>query len=427
MQQARASKEQMGAKSASRPHDRLNPGARALLGFLRPAATLELAARVQRLPAKAWDEILELALRHGVAPLLHRALLSGNALAGLPNSVRARLEDQRRATALDNLRNLGQFRRIAQALRAQDIPVIALKGLHLAELVYRDISLRPMSDLDILVPHSQLKPAVVSLRTLGFDPNRGLPSGHDVGMTHRDLGILLEVHWTLAEPTEPYTPPIEDIWRLAVPARLGDSDTQVMSAEFLLFHVCAHLAYHHLFALDLRALCDIAEILHAYPALDWRVMAERGRRERWGRGVAVALRLARDQLGAEVPAEALAELSGDALDPQLLDDALEQLVNFVGLSMELRFAPNLMALTGASGLGEKMTTIWNRIFIPRSELGLIYGVPERSWRINLFYLVRLWDLVRRYAASTRNLKVQGPQIAATAARQARIAKWINSV
>jgi len=415
----------MDAPSALTRHERLSAGARALLGFLQPAGGLAAAARVRDLPPQTWNQMLELALRHGVAPLLHRALQSGGALAGLPDPVRARLEEERRATALVNLRNLGQFRRIAQALRERDIPVIALKGLHLAELVYRDISLRPMSDLDILVPHSQVKLAVAALLTLEFEVNRGLPSGYDVGLTHRDLGMLVEVHWTLAQPSEPYTPPIEDIWRLAVPARIGDADAHVMSPEFLLLHVCAHLAYHHLFALDLRALCDIAEIVHAYPGLDWAAVVDRGGRHGWGRGVAAALRLARDHLGAAVPADVLAAMAGDTLDPELLDDALEQLATFVEFSPELRFAPTLMALTSSTSVGEKIATLWKRIFVPRAELGLIYGVPEHSARINLYYAVRLRDLVRRYAASARELNASGPQLAATTARSARLARWIN--
>src|SRR5450759_4232027 len=153
----------MGTPSASNRYERLSPGARALLGFLQPAAGAAAAGRVGELSPQAWDETLELALRHGVAPLLQRALRVGDALAELPEHIRTRLEEERRATALDNLRNYGEFRHIARALREREIPVIALKGLQLAELVYRDISLRPMSDLDILVPFAQVGHAVAPI------------------------------------------------------------------------------------------------------------------------------------------------------------------------------------------------------------------------------------------------------------------------
>lgn len=414
----------MGTPQTARRDDRLSCSTRMLLEFLRYTGGPAAAARVRGLPPQAWDEIIALARRHGVSPLLQRALRKGDALADVPERVRTHFEEERRATALDNLRNYGEFQRIARALRERGIPVIALKGLQLAELVYRDISLRPMGDLDILVPLAQVEPAVATLLTLEYESENSLPGGYDVALTHRRLGILVEVHWALAQPTEPYIPRIEDIWRLAVPVRLGDADAHVMAPEFLLLHVCVHLAYHHLFAFDLRALCDIAEIVRAYPALDWAVVIDQCRRHGCRRGVAAALRLARDHLGAAVPVDALDAIGGDTLDPDLLDDALEQLATFVGFSFELRFAPNLMAFTGATSAREKIATLWKRIFVPRAELGLIYGVSEHSACINLYYAVRLRDLVRSYAASARELIVSGPQLAATAARNERLAKWI---
>lgn len=406
------------------PDERLNPTARALLEFLRSSDGSSAVASVQDLPPQAWEETIALALRHGVGPLLQRALRKCDRLAKLSEYLQLRLEEDRRATALDNLRNYAEFRRIARALQKRGIPVIALKGLHLAELVYRDISLRRMGDLDILVPLAQVEHAVAALQTLDYSSNGLPPSLHDVALTHGRMGILVEVHWTLAEPTETYVPPIEEIWRLAVPVKLGDADALVMSPELLLLHVCVHLAYHHFFAFDLRALCDIVEIVRAYPALDWAAVVDLGRRHHCGRGIAVALSLARDHLGAAVPADALEAIGGDALDPDLLGDALEQLATYVEISNELRFAPNLMAFTGASGAREKVAALWKRILVPRTELGQIYGVSEHSARINFYYAVRLRDLVRSYAASARELIVSGPQLTATAARNERLSKWM---
>ncbi len=405
--------------------ERLSSSARALLGFLQPAGGPEAAARARALSPPAWDAVFALALTHNVAPLLQRALRAGNALAALPEPVQTRLEEARRATALDNLRNYGQFRQIARALHERKIPLIALKGLQLAELVYRDISLRPMSDLDILLPQAQVEEAIAVLAALDYEREPSLPNGYDIKLNHRRLNILVEVHWTLGTQSEHYTPPIEDVWRSAQAARLGDADALVMSPEFLLLHVCAHLSYHHLFALDFRALCDIAEIPRAHPALDWKLVIEQGRRHGWGRGIAAALRLARDHVGAQVPEETLAAIGDDALEPEMLADALEQLASFAEISCDLQFAPNLTALQSMTGWRAKIAMLWKRIFVPRADLAAIYGVPERSARTSLYYAVRLRDLVRRYAASARDLKLSGPQLKANTARNARLARWLN--
>ena len=405
--------------------ERLSSSARALLRFLPPYGGLDAAERARALSPHDWDAVFGLALQHNVAPLLQRALRAGNALAILPDSVQARLEEARRATALDNLRNYGQFQRIARALRERSIPLIALKGLHLAELVYRDISLRPMSDLDILIPQPLVEDAVAALASLGYEREPSLPNGFEIKLTHRRLDILVEVHWTLGRQGEHYTPPIDDIWASAVAAKLADADARVMSPEFLLLHVCAHLAYHHLFALDFRALCDIAEIVRAYPTLDWKVVVAQGRRHGWGRGVAAALQLAHDHVAAAVPEEVLIAIGVDTLAAEPLADALEQLASFAEISCDLQFAPNLTALQSTIGWRTKIAVLWKRIFVPRAELAAIYGVSEHSAGIRLYYAVRIRDLVRRYAGSARDLSRSGPQLAANTARNARLERWIN--
>lgn len=414
-------------------HERLSAGACALLGMLRYDTKAAPAIPARNLPPQGWEDVLGLAFRHGVAPLLLRALEASGVLTELPNHVRTRLEEERRATALSNLRKYGQFRRIAQVLRGANIPVMALKGLHVAELVYRDISLRYMSDMDILVPRVEVQRTIAALRSIGYGYDEDVSGAApgmlgtkcNIGLAHQRLNVWLEIHWALTEPGDCYAPPMDDIWRSAVPARLGDADALVMSPEFLLLHVCAHLACNHVFGFNLRGLCDIGEIVHAHPELDWHTFTELGQRHGWTRGVAAALRLARDHLGASVPGDVLMALGSDALDPDLLADAMEHLVTFSGMPAELVTAPNLLAVACGSTPLKKCTTLWSRVFVRRAELSLLYGVPEHSPRLAVYYAVRLRDLFRKYAVSAWALNVSDPRLAATAARHARLARWIG--
>jgi len=423
----------MTKPSASSAHERLRPGAAALLGLLRPGGGPGDAAHACELPPQAWNEVLELALQHGVAPLLQRALKSAGALAEIPEHVRTRLDLERHATGLLNLRKYGELRRIAAVLRGQDIPLIALKGLHLADLVYPDIGLRPMSDLDILVPRAQVAQAVAAVHGLGygFDGDFSgsldaiIDTKCDLELKHHQTHLPLELHWSLFEPPGRYGALVEDIWRSAVPARPGDADALVMSPEFALLHVCAHLACHHAFVFDLRALCDIAAIVQARPDLDWARFVDQGRRHGLGRGVAAALRLACDHLGAAVPADVLAALGADALDPGMLAEAMEQLLASGDMPDGLNHAANLMAFVGKRGPGEKLAALWARLCVSRAELAMTYGVPEGSARLVFYYAVRLKDLLCRYAASAWALNVSDPRLAAAAARHARLAKWIS--
>ena len=351
----------------------------------------------------------------------------------IPEPVLTRLAEERRTTGFRNLRIYGEFERVARALHERGVPVIPLKGLHLADLVFRDISLRPMSDLDILVPRTQLEQAAEVLHSLGYGFEQDVSDAAgamldttkcNLGLAHPGVGTWLELHWSVSEPSDRYAALVEDAWRNAVPARFGNTDSMVMSPEFLLLHVCLHLACGHVFLFSLHGLCDIAEIARVYPSLDWRIVAKYGARYGQGRGVAAALRLARDHLGAAIPDEALTSLGADTSDPEMLAAAMEHLLGSIDIPHGLQITPNLLALAAPSAPTEKLATVWRRIFIPRAELSLLYGVPQHSARIGLYYAVRLRDLLRRYAASAWALKVSDPQLAAAAARHAGLAKWI---
>jgi hypothetical protein len=425
----------MGASSRLKRKERLPPAAHTLLALLRHRGNASAADEVPALGPQAWIEMLDLARRHGVAPLLHRALQARGWNVEVPGSSRFRLDEDRRATALDNLRNYGEFRRIARALHDRNIPVMPLKGLHLAELVYGDIGLRPMSDLDILVPVSQLRHVITTVHGLGYGSGTEvsdtadamLDTKCDIELAHRRTGGMLEVHWSLGEPPGRYVGLLAEVWRRAVPATVGDADALVMAPEFLLLHVCAHLSCHHVFALNLRALCDIAEIVRKHPAIDWAVVVDHSRHCGWGRGVAAALRLAGDHLGVPVPAEVRTALGLDAIEPEMLADALEHLLTHIDVckgGFEWHHAVNLRTLAGQRRTAEKLATVWQRVFVPRAELAMCYGVPRQSKRLSLYYAVRLKDLLCRYTASAWALSVSDPRLAAAAARHARLAKWI---
>lgn len=403
---------------------------RLLLGLLRVGKSGNEGG-IGRLDGGAWDSIASFAQEHGVAPLLHERLQTSGVLATLPDSAQAILVAARRTAAFENLRHYAEFRRISVAFNRRGIPLMALKGLHLAEQVYGDISLRPMSDMDILVPESRVAQAVAAMQTLDYGPDgdlsgsvgKMLQSKCNLGFAHRRHDVYVEVHWKLSEPGSPYAAPMDEIWQSARPAQLGGGDARVMSPEFLLLYVCAHLACNHVFSLNLRALYDVAAIVGRVPGLDWQRFARHAMGHGWRRGVAVVLRLAHDNLGVAVPDRVLDALGAGALDAPLLGDALEHILSRPEFPRALVNAPNVMSLSGG-GLWAKIATVWRRVFVAPAELALLYGIPERSLRLPLWYAVRLRDLLRNYVPSVWAMEIADPRIAALAARQVRLAKWV---
>src|SRR5437764_4658153 len=62
---------------------------------------------------------------------------------------------------------------VVDALRAEGVPCVVLKGATVARWLYSDATARPYSDADLLVPPAALSSAEEVLGNLGFEPERG--------------------------------------------------------------------------------------------------------------------------------------------------------------------------------------------------------------------------------------------------------------
>ena len=142
-----------------------------------------------------WNEVLAQVEDHRVAPLLYVHLNGAGVELPLDAKhslqslyVRHRWADRVRRRVLHEILN---------AFQADDIPALVLKGAALSHLVYPESGLRPMSDLDILVPRPEVWRAGQVLAKLGFDvplpPDRELHHHHLPIATRRDEGLLVAV------------------------------------------------------------------------------------------------------------------------------------------------------------------------------------------------------------------------------------------
>jgi hypothetical protein len=150
---------------------------------------------------EGWDEVLAQLKDHRMAPLLYVHLKGAG--VELPQEARYSLQSlyvRHQWAAQVRRRVLGE---IMAAFEADNIPALVLKGAALGYLVYPEPGLRPMSDLDILVPRSEVWRAGRVLAELGFDipltPDRKLSHRHLPIATRRseELLVAVEIHHQL--------------------------------------------------------------------------------------------------------------------------------------------------------------------------------------------------------------------------------------
>ncbi len=250
-----------------------------------------------------WERYFDLAERHGVAGLLHRALRQAGQV--LPEKERIRIDRRVVAGRLIQMSNYQGIRRILEGLETTGIQAVVLKGPVLAERLYGDYALRYSSDLDLLIVPEDLKAVEGLLSSLGYhsqDPSSSWYARdytHQLSFAHAEFS-LVEVHFHLLVEFG-VTIPARDFLSRSVPFQMRDgSRCRILNAEDEAFYLLLH-AIHHEFV-RFCWLCDIWNFARLHPGLDWDVVFQRARENHVQEALLYAVEVLRRRLGLECPA-----------------------------------------------------------------------------------------------------------------------------
>jgi len=250
-----------------------------------------------------------LAAAHRLSPLLWRLLQEAGATACL-GPVEAEMASLAAALRAEALLTVPRLVALAvEPLRAAGLDAVVLKGPAVAAR-YPAEGLRPMDDLDLLVPPLLYRPALACLQDAGWQVVRRQGwERYDTVLRHRALPTMpLELHEGLQGFHERATTiDAEALWRRRRPAVLCGQQTWVPAAEDELLMLAAHAAKPFHVFLRLIWVVDLALVVgeaEQSGGLDWDLVWRRARRWRCATAVGVGLTLA-GRLGDVVPAPAL--------------------------------------------------------------------------------------------------------------------------
>jgi hypothetical protein len=137
--------------------------------------------------AQSWDDFCTAAESHGVSGLFFHDLTQLNLTDRLPESVRFRFENTCRQTAKNTLVMLARALEISQVSETSGIPVMAIQGLSLIKS-YQHPGLRPMNDIDLMIPPDQHRAFLTLLRSRGYQAVPRHPH------LLKKQGLVLDVH-----------------------------------------------------------------------------------------------------------------------------------------------------------------------------------------------------------------------------------------
>jgi hypothetical protein len=278
-----------------------------------------------------WERIVGDATRLGVAPLVYSTLKAVADCATVPPVVMERLGHLYYQQGGLNAQFYAELREILVACGKAGIPILVLKGAAVAERVYRNIALRSMKDLDLLVRQKDLEASDRLLRELGYVPDESYRPAAWYRDHHHHLApygapdrrAVVELHHHIFPPGSPVRIPIEELWQRARSASIASEPALVLAPDDFLLHLCVDISSTDLFVGKLRALCDIAATVGRHgEGVEWAPFLEAARDYEAERFVYYPLWLAQRLAGAEIPTEVFRGLRSSVRRPSLQDSLL---------------------------------------------------------------------------------------------------------
>lgn len=313
-----------------------------LLCALRSKIDPETAARMQTLVQQGidWEQLCSLATDNKVVALLLRNL-DKVCPSAIPESFRRELKTQIQINIQGNLFLTKELVTLLNLFAQQKIAAIPYKGPVLAAAVYGDLTLRPFNDLDILVQEADVVRAMELLQAQGYQLIRPLSLAHlaedlqpaqvrklvsssswayQLVMVHSTRKIVVELHWRIV-PRYTFAAPCAELWENQHPVSVAGATVSTFSPENLLWFLCIHGSKHQWERLSW--ICDIAQLLHTYPQLDWQWLIAYAKQKGISRRLYLGLLLAHKLLDAPLPQSIQTELATDPVLQTLARTAIE--------------------------------------------------------------------------------------------------------
>jgi len=337
-----------------------------LLDMISSARIADTGA-MRKVGEAEWRTFAWMSRQHRLEPLLHhRAHVDWPIPAALRESW-ARSYRRSAFRALSIRQTMGF---VASSLAHAQIPYAILKGAWLSWQAYEHSALRPMRDLDIIVPPDLARDAYIALATVGFVPRKphepsidfAMEHGkHLPGLVHPRTAVSVEVHHRLTSPKMPgNAAAIQTAELLSRSGCFGSEQEKFrcLAPTDTLLHLIIHAVYEHKLCNGPLVLSDISCVLRA-AKIDWRRFWSLAEHGGWVDGARLILSLVERYHG-----------SGQVAWPQHVTKAPEQMIEIGALMMlqdhEQRGRLDLVAkLESAGG------------WIPTLRLVLERTCPER--------------------------------------------------
>lgn len=354
-----------------------------------------------------WNYIIGCSIKQGISPLFYWNLKKINNGKDVPSEIMKNLEKIYYSNLARNMLLYDELSKILTAFKKAGIDTIVLKGAFLAEEIYKNIGLRPMSDIDLLIKEKDLQKAKKELTELKYSATSVHQTklheqfqtvlDNELSFINHNIKIAIDLHWDIQSPYIPYKVDINKFWNNARLIKITGVETLTFAPEDLLQHLCLHMDKHISIssspaAKPLRDYCDIAEVTKYYKdEINWDYFLQSSKGYGIEEPIFQGLFIAKKYFGAFVPKNVLSELK--TVKSNICFEEI-----FKGLTKEDPSKKYQCLETDRLANLKKVKGIWNK-----SRVIFGYVFPSKEFMVHCYSIKNEKQICRYYL--TRSGKV----------------------
>ena len=219
------------------------------------------------------NHLIDLAVKEGLAGFFYKSLLKAGLLETLNPQHKQRLYTAYYLTIRHNLKLIHALNEILKPLMQKQIQVILMQGISLLQQVYRDIGLRPMTDIDLWVLPIHYSDLTDCLVSQGFKSHSLYPQ------TFKKGEVILDIHthflWGDRIKSRDLLINIgqEEIFKEARPINVNNTAALCLNPSDQFLYLSLHALKHSL--KRLIWLVDIKSLVAEWELSDWQALMKR--------------------------------------------------------------------------------------------------------------------------------------------------------
>jgi hypothetical protein len=351
---------------------------------------------------REWQQLLRMARQHRLGPLLHWRLSNARNTPTVPAAVSSTLATAFRQQTMRALLLQAEIAGLHRAMQLNGIRAVFLKGAYLAYHAYPNAALRPMRDVDVLVPKHAALQAFDALLQAGYarhptspgSPQAALECAKHLPSLVSPLGrVLVELHTRLTDPEADLEHPRLDpahrseTWDRLIYGTVAGERIAYLSPTDQLLHLIVHAAYDHQLNCGPLVLTDIAELIKS-TAIDWPLFWDLAEAGRWVAGCRMLLHVTQYFYALEIP-EPAAFATLPPLPTDVIDTATTLMLGDLAERGNVRLRAELLR---ANSLAARTAVVLGRIRRSRTWIAANHSTGEGFGAPRGSYLTHCWRL-----------------------------------